>query len=134
MNTVFLGILSFQFVAKIFSSTISIPVIRNVSLHMSGYNSTTINGTCHECLCTMLLNKTSISSFNCIHTNQTCELFSRSLNTTAFSLMRDTTSSVYLKSIPNIISVSTVPSIDQSSSSLSRESWLFFWSVSYTSQ
>ena len=122
MNAVFLGLLSLQFFVKISSSLISIPVIRNVSLKMSGYNSTTINSTCHECFCAMLLNKTSISSFNCIHKNQTCELFSLSLNTTSFSLISDTTSSVYFKSIPSIISISTVPPTDQATSSLLSKS------------
>ncbi len=42
-----------------------IPVIHNISLQMVNYNSTIINGTCNECLCTMLLNLTLIFSFNC---------------------------------------------------------------------
>lgn len=123
MDTVFLSLLLFEFVIRISSNIVSIPVIRNVSLQMFGYNSTTINGTCHECLCAMVLNKTSISSFNCIHNNQTCELFFQPLNTTSFSLISDTTSSVYLQSIPNIISKTTVPSTDQDTSSFLSESW-----------
>lgn len=127
MDMVVLCLLLFQLVIRISSSMISAPVIRNVSLQIPGYNSTKINGTCRECLCAMLLNETSISSFNCIHTNQTCELFSQSLNTTAFSLVSDTASSVYFKSIPNTIPASTVSPTDQDTSRFLSESCLFFW-------
>lgn len=101
MNLIFLDLfLVQQLLVKISSSRISVPVIRNVSLKIPGYNSTTINSTCHECLCAMLLNKTLISSFNCIYNNQTCELFSQSDNINSSMLMSNTASSVYFISLP----------------------------------
>jgi hypothetical protein len=86
--------------AIIFSGMNRIPVIHNVSLQMLNYNSTTINGTCNECLCTMLLNITLIFSFNCFQNNKTCEIFSKSLNTNSFLLINNTASSVYFISLP----------------------------------
>ncbi len=82
------------------SMNIVIPVIHNVSLQMLDYNSTTINGTCDECLCQMLLNTTLIYSFNCFQNNKTCEIFSKSLKTSSFLLMNNSASSIYFTSLP----------------------------------
>lgn len=89
-----------QLLVRISSSLIFVPVIRNVSLKIPGYNSTTINSTCHECLCAMLLNKTLISSFNCIANSQSCELFSQSDNINSSMLISNTASSVYFFKLP----------------------------------
>ncbi len=95
-----------------------IPVIHNVSLQMPNYNSTTINGTCNECLCTMLLNITLIFAFNCFQNNRTCEIFSQSLNTNSFLLINNTASSVYFISLPTNDSTLASTSTTQNTSEL----------------
>jgi hypothetical protein len=95
-----------------------IPVIHNVSLQMLNYNSTIINGTCNECLCTMLLNITLIFSFNCFQNNNTCEIFSKSLDTNSFLLINNTASSLYFISLPTIDSTLEITSTAQTTSEL----------------
>jgi hypothetical protein len=89
----------FYYFESVSSSINIIPVIHNVSLRMLNYNSTTINGTCGECLCAMVLNPASIYSFNCFQNNNTCEIFSKSLTTGSFLLMNNSASSVYFTSL-----------------------------------
>lgn len=122
MWVIFVGFLLLQYSAGISSSINRIPVIHNVSLEVFGYTPTTMNGTCDECLCAMLLNKTSISSFNCIQSNKTCELFSQALNTSLFSLINNTASSVYFITLPNNSSTLAITSTAQYTSSFFRES------------
>jgi len=59
-----------------------------------------MNGTCHTCLCAMLLNPTEIFAFNCFHNNDTCQIFFMSFITNSFSLMRNSESSLYFLSLP----------------------------------
>jgi hypothetical protein len=100
MWRIFSYVLVFYPFETILSSMNQIPVIYNVSLQMSDYNSTIINGTCNECLCAMVLNKTSIYAFNCFQNNGTCEIFSKAFNTSSFSLRNNSASSVYFISLP----------------------------------
>ncbi|CAF4151282.1 unnamed protein product [Adineta steineri] len=70
-------------------------------MHISHFNSTTtINGTCDQCICLMLMNVTSISSFNCFRNNNTCEIFSKPVVTSQLSLVSNSNSSVYFISLP----------------------------------
>jgi len=103
-------------------STNNIPVIYNVSLEMLDYNSTIINGTCHDCLCTMIMNSTMISAFNCFQNNNTCEIFSKSLKTDSFSFMNNTASSVYFISLPINDSATAITSATQNTSSFTSQS------------
>jgi hypothetical protein len=90
----------FQRFESVLSSVKSIPRINNVSLVMFNSNSTIINGTCQQCLCSVLLNTTSFSSFNCFSSNNTCQMFSQPLVTGSFMLVNDTRSSFYFFSWP----------------------------------
>ena len=81
------------------NNVIVVPVIHNVSLQMFNASSTIINGTCHECFCALISNTTLIS-FNCFENNKTCEMFSKPLEMDSFSLVNDSTSSVYFLSLP----------------------------------
>jgi alpha-amylase/alpha-mannosidase (GH57 family) len=113
---IFVYIFLFHYFETISSSVIHIPVIHNATLQMLDYNATIINGTCHECLCAMVLNTTSISAFNCFQNNNTCELFSKSLMTNSFSLINNSASSVYFISLPINNTVVAVTSIVQNTS------------------
>jgi len=100
MWSIFSYVFLFYYFETISSSINIIPVIHNVSLQMLDYNSTTINSTCDECLCAMLLNTTSISAFNCFQNNRTCEIFSGPLKISSFLLMNNSASSIYFASLP----------------------------------
>lgn len=100
MRCIFSYVFLFYYFKPISSSMHVIPVIHNVSLRMLDYNSTIINGTCDECICSMLLNTASISSFNCFQNNKTCEIFFKPLNTSSFLLMNNLMSSLYFISLP----------------------------------
>ncbi len=89
-----------RFFEGVLSSVKSIPRIHNVSLVMFNSNSTIINGTCQQCLCSVLLNTTSFSSFNCFSSNNTCQMFSQPLETGSFMLINNTRSSFYFFSWP----------------------------------
>ncbi|CAF0825837.1 unnamed protein product [Adineta steineri] len=82
-------------------SLTQVPVIHNVSMHVSHFNSITIiNSTCDQCICLMLMNVTPISSFNYFRNNKTCEIFSEAVVTSQLSLVSNSNSSVYFISLP----------------------------------
>jgi len=122
MWKLFVYILLFLHFGMISSNIISIGVIHNVYLLIFDSNSTTINGTCDQCLCAMVLNTTSFSFLNCFQNNNTCQVFSKSLQTKSFTLMNNSASSFYFFQLPfdNITSttVSRVESTRISSSEL----------------
>jgi len=101
-----------------------IPLIYNVSLQMSNYNSTIINGTCNECLCAMVLNPTSIYAFNCFQNNETCEIFSKAFNASSFLLRNNSASSVYFISLPISDKSLATTVVTQSTSSFTSKSLL----------
>ena len=125
MYIIFLNLFLLQYLTGISSTTISIPVIHNASLQISGYNSTIIHGTCGQCICKMLLKHISISSFNCIRHNKTCEIFFEPLNATLFSFTNNTTSSVYFISLPSDSVMLENTSIGQDTSSSLRTLLMF---------
>ena len=71
----------------IFEYSINVNGIRigkmiNVSLNVPFWsirliNAPIINGTCEECLCSIIKNSLEIGSFNCFINNNTCQLFSK---------------------------------------------------------
>jgi hypothetical protein len=124
MWRIFIYIFVFYPFETILSSMNPVPVIYNVSLQMSDYNSTIINGTCNECLCAMVLNPTSIYAFNCFQNNATCEIFSNSFNTSSFSLRNNSASSVYFISLPTSDKSVATTVVAQSTSSFTSKSLL----------
>ncbi len=114
MHRIVIYIFLFYYFGTVVCSINHIPVIRNSSLQVLGYNSTIINGTCQECLCAMLLNSTSINSFNCFPNNKTCEIFSNSFLTSSFLLINNSASSVYFISLPIIGTTMVTNSIGHS--------------------
>jgi hypothetical protein len=120
MRRIFVYIFLFHSFEIISSSLSNIPVIHNATLQVLDYNSTTINGTCQECLCVMLLSETPISAFNCFQNNETCEMFFKSLTINSISLMNNSASSVYFILLPindTIWTVATIADITNSSTS-----------------
>ncbi|CAF1362913.1 unnamed protein product [Adineta ricciae] len=67
---------------------------------LNSNSSVFINGSCDECLCIMLNNPLSISSFNCFRNNATCETFSPNITTRYLLLTNNVESSVYFSSLP----------------------------------
>jgi hypothetical protein len=118
MWSIFICMFLFRSVEAISSIVTNIPVIHNVSLQAFNYNSTTIDGTCHACLCAMLLNTTQISYFNCFPNNNTCEIFSKSFTIGSFSLINNSAASVYFLSLPINEIASTIISTAYTTSSL----------------
>ena len=100
MWTLLICIFLIQYWETISTSTQSVAVIRNVSVVPFNTSSLIINGTCNECLCTILLQTTSFSSFNCFSNNNTCQMFSEVLIMGSFVLKNSTTSSFYFFSWP----------------------------------
>jgi hypothetical protein len=83
------------------SDGLTIGVIRNALLSISGANTTIINGTCQQCLCAIIGSAWDISSFNCFLNNHTCELFVEPLtNSSSVTLRNDLASVIYLLSPP----------------------------------
>ena len=95
MWDIFVHVFLVHFIETISINTNSISVIRNVSLDVLDNNSTIINGTCRGCLCAVLLNITSSSSFNCFTNNNTRQMFSKSFETGSFTLVDTSTTSFY---------------------------------------
>jgi hypothetical protein len=122
MSKLFVYMLLLLHFGMISSSIISIGVIYNVYLLIFNSNSTTINGTCDQCLCTMVLNTTLFSFLNCFQNNKTCQLFSKSFETRSFRLMNNSASSFYFFQLPfdntTSTAVSSVASTSISSSEL----------------
>lgn len=75
-------------------------VSHNVSLVMPNANRSTINNTCNECICKMMLNESSISSLNCFRHRNACELFFTPLIFGSFSLINNSSSTFYALSLP----------------------------------
>ncbi|UJR35357.1 hypothetical protein I4U23_028114 [Adineta vaga] len=76
MRYVLICIFLFYQLKVINTSNISIGIIKNVSLIALGSQSAMMNGSCHDCLCAMLINPGNVTSFNCFLINNTCQLFS----------------------------------------------------------
>lgn len=104
------------------SNIARVPVIHHVSMSVVNYTSTTINATCNQCLCAMLLNLTMMSSFNCFPQNGTCEIFSSSLKTSALLLLNNSMSSTYFRSLPTdvIAGLTTATNLQSTSESRTR--------------
>ncbi len=119
---IFVYVLFFHSFETISMNTNPIPVISNVSLQVLDSSSTTMNGTCHTCLCAMILNTTEIFAFNCFHNNDTCQIFSKSFTTNSFSLMNNSESSLYFLSLPINNETSAITSAAYTTSSLMGKS------------
>lgn len=79
----------------------SIGIVRNITVIPLNMTSTIINGTCHDCLCALVINESFSSSFNCFRNNNTCEVFSQSLDPGSFILMNNTPNVFYFFSQSN---------------------------------
>jgi hypothetical protein len=124
MWKLFVYILLFLHFGMISSSIISVGVIYNVYLLIFDSNSTTIKGTCDQCLCAMVLNTTSFSFLNCFQNNRTCQMFSKSFETRPFTLMNSSASSFYFFQLPFDNTTSTTAS-SVASTSISSSELLF---------
>jgi hypothetical protein len=121
MWRIFVHIFLVHYIETRLISMNSIGIIQNVSLVMFNTNSTTINSTSKQCLCAILLNITSCSSFNCFKNNNTCEIFLKPLETGSFTLVNSSASSFYFFPFSINDMTSTIAPITQSSS-ISRSS------------
>lgn len=79
----------------VWSNRTTVAVVHNISMIMCNTNSTITNGTCHDCLCALMINAISPFFFNCFWTNNTCEIFFRSFETGSFMLINNAASSLY---------------------------------------
>ena len=77
-------------------------VIRNSSLEIAGANTTTISGTCEECVCKLLTDPTFFS-FNCFPSNITCHFHSVQNQNQPFSLITANNASFYFASLPTFV-------------------------------
>ena len=78
---------------------VSLGIIRNVSLAIPGANSTLVNGTCEECVCSLLANPTFFSH-NCRSDTLTCELYATQDQNRPFNLLSGTSTAFYFRSLP----------------------------------
>ena len=78
---------------------VPIGIIRNVTLDIPGANTTIINSTCDECVCSLLANP-AFFSLNCRSDSLTCELYSTQDQNRSFSLLSGTSTSFYFRSLP----------------------------------
>jgi hypothetical protein len=102
-----LALLMFSLLLRAISvNGFAIGVIRNMSLSISGANSTILNGTWDQCLCAITADTRNISSFNFFHSNNTCELFVDPLTASSVSLQNDSATVLYLLSLPKIGKIS----------------------------
>ena len=73
-------------------------IIQNVSLSFPGANSTLVNGTCEECVCSLLANP-AFFSLNCRPDILTCELHSTQDQNRPFNLLTGTSTAFYFRSL-----------------------------------
>ena len=95
------------------SITVSIGIIRNVSLAISQGNSSIINGTCATCLCALISNP-SLFSFNCFPDNLTCQMHSTVHQDKPFALIDSAISEYYFLSLPTFKASTAVISTSES--------------------
>lgn len=74
---------------------ITLHAISNVSISIQNATSIRVNGTCEQCICHLLFNKTSATAFNCFKQNETCELFFEPLDSSTIVIHNDSTSVFY---------------------------------------
>ena len=89
-------------VAIVAVNAVSIGIIRNASLNIVGASATTVNGTCEECVCTLIANSTFFS-LNCFPDNLTCQLHSVSDRNQPFSLIDGVSTLYYFLSLPTFV-------------------------------
>ena len=98
MNVAFFWLMVTSVLAvKTAASTVGL--IRNVSLMLYDVNSTTISGTCQQCLCKLFLNG-SYSSFNCNDDQLTCQMYWKDQQSQSYSLKRNSSNRFYFLSFP----------------------------------
>lgn len=91
-----------------------IGLLRNVYLTVSGINLTVINGTCHDCLCTIWMSSPAPSAFNCFQNNNTCAIFTTFIGISSFSFTNSSTSSFYFFELPNYNTTLSTSTVGQS--------------------
>ena len=80
-------------------SAVPVGIIHNISLDILGASTTSINGTCQDCVCALLISS-AFFALNCFHDNLTCQLHSTSNRNAPFSLIRSGSSSLYFLALP----------------------------------
>ncbi len=83
---------------------IQVGSIQNATLIASG---TIVNGTCNECICTILTSMQNIRSFNCFPSNNTCELFTNYSSSFIYTIQNESNSIFYFLQLPPITTVTT---------------------------
>ena len=83
-------------------NSVPVGVIRNSSLEIAGANTTTINGTCEECVCKLLTDPTFFS-FNCFLGNLTCRFHFVQNQNQPFALITADSASFYFASLPTFV-------------------------------
>ena len=100
MWQILICLLLIQHLEIVSTSVQSVGIVHNVSVKTFIVNSTIVNGTCHECLCAVLSNRTSSFFFNCFSNNSTCEMFVEPLIMGSFVVVDNAASSFYFLSWP----------------------------------
>ena len=85
--------------ATVGADVVSVGIIHNVSLGFFNASTTIINGSCEECVCSLLAN-TSFFSLSCFHDNLTCQLHSQVDQNKPFTLSTSSHVSFYFVSLP----------------------------------
>ena len=99
MRSVLITILVLHGLATLELGAVPVGVIHNVSLTVLNTNTTRINGTCEQCVCSLLVGS-AFFALNCFHDNRTCNLYSASNKNKPFSLITSGNVSLYFLSIP----------------------------------
>jgi hypothetical protein len=85
---------------------IQVGSIQNATLIASG---TIVNGTCSECICTMLTSIENVRSFNCFPHNNTCELFGNYSSSFIYTIQNQSNDIFYFLQLPSIATVTDNP-------------------------
>jgi hypothetical protein len=85
---------------------IQVGSIPNATLIASG---TIVNGTCDECICTMLTSKQNVRSFNCFPSNNTCELFGNYSSSFIYTIQNQSNNIFYFLQLPSVTTVTDNP-------------------------
>jgi len=85
---------------------IQVGSIQNASLIASG---TIVNGTCNECICTMLTSMQNVRSFNCFPSNNTCELFGNYSSSFIYTIQNQSNNIFYFLQLPSVTTVTNNP-------------------------
>ena len=87
--------------------SVSVGIIRDVSLDIIDADPTIVNGTCEDCVCSLLADP-AFFALNCRSDDLVCELHSTQDQNRSFNLLAATGTSFFFLSLPTFVATATM--------------------------